>query len=373
MHCAKVVGLIVAAGYSTRMGCFKPLLPLGTKTAIETAVDSLLHGGITDIRVIVGYRAAELYPILERLPVSIIENPHYAAGMFSSVLTGLTTFAGEADAFLLLPGDNPLIRKRTIKDLLRCYRQTKAAVSYPVFNGERGHPPLISAACFGDILASDGSCGLCHILENFEQDSKDVAVADQGILLDMDTQEDYMRLVAFYDNRHIPTYEECLALLYKHRVGENILRHGQAVARIGRHLAEQLNAVGLYINVELVTAGCLLHDLAKGKPNHPKCGERLVRRLGFSSLANIVASHMDLQLVPGQLLDEAAVVFLADKLVQGDKPVLLRERFRFSLEKFSGQSDIQAAVLRRQQTAISIMDTITGLLGTNDLEELVLR
>ncbi|MBP2637629.1 MAG: mobA 1 [Firmicutes bacterium] len=373
MHCAKIVGLIVAAGYSSRMGRFKPLLPLGTKTVIETAVDSLLHGGITDIRVIVGYQAAELYPVLERLPVSIIENPNYAAGMFSSVLAGLTTFAAEADAFLLLPGDNPLIRKRTIKDLLRCYRQTKAAVSYPVFNGERGHPPLIGAACFGDILASDGSCGLCHILEKFEQDSKDVAVADQGTLLDMDTQEDYTRLTAFYANHHIPTYEECLALLYKHQVSENILRHGQAVARIGRRLAEQLNSVGLHINVEQVIAGCLLHDLAKGKSNHPKRGERLVRRRGFSSLATIVASHMDLQLTSGQLLNEAAVVFLADKLVQGDKPVLLSERFRFSLEKFDGQPDIQAAVLRRQQTAVSIMNNITGLLGTNDLKELVLQ
>lgn len=373
MYCTKVVGLIVAAGYSSRMGDFKPLLPLGTKTVVETAVDSLLHGGITDIRVIVGYRAAELYPVLERLPVSIIENPHYPTGMFSSVLAGLTTFAGEADAFLLLPGDNPLIRKRTIKDLLRCYHQTKAAVCYPAINGERGHPPLIRASCFADIFASDGSGGLRHILEKFEQDSKDVAVADQGILLDMDTQEDYTRLTSFYANHHIPTYEECLALLYKHQVSDNILRHGQAVARIGRRLAEQLNSAGLHINIEQVIAGCLLHDLAKGKSNHPKRGERLVRRRGFSSLANIVASHMDLRLEPGQLLNEAAVVFLADKLVQGDKPVPLSERFRFSLEKFADQPDIQAAVVRRQQTAISIMDNITGLLGTNDWQEIMLQ
>jgi CTP:molybdopterin cytidylyltransferase MocA len=321
--------------------------------------------------VIVGFRATELYPILQKLPVSIIENPHYATGMFSSVISGVKTFAEGAEAFLMLPGDNPLIRKRSIKDLLRTYRQTKAAVIYPVFNGQRGHPPLISSKCFADILSEDGAYGLGNILERFDSDSVEVAVADQGILLDIDTKADYEQLTSFYTNRNIPTYDECLALLHKHRVSDKIMRHGQAVASVGRHLAERLNNAGLQLNVELIVAGGMLQDLAKGKANHPKRGERLVRSKGFSLLAGIVASHMDLELSPGQTMNETAVVFLADKLVQGDRLVSLNERFSFSLEKFSAQPEIQAAVLQRKQMAEFIRDKVIGLVGINGLEDLV--
>ena len=368
-----LVGLIVAAGYSSRMGTFKPLLPLGEKTVIEMAVDSLRLGGVNDIRVIVGYRAAELYPVLERLPVSIIENPNYAAGMFSSVVTGLREFAEDADAFLLLPGDTPLIRRSSIKDLMRVYRQTGAAVVYPVFNGQRGHPPLISARCFASILSGDGAGGLRTILEQFAADSADVAVADQGVVVDIDTRDDYERLTKFYAQRHIPTYDECLALLHKQQVGDKVARHGQAVAKVGHRLADLLNCAGLNLSIELVVAGGLLHDIAKGKPNHPKRGERLLKSKGFSALAGIVASHMDLELPADQVLDETAVVYLADKLVQGDQLVSLRKRFSLSMEKFSGNPEILAAVLQRQQTAEVIRDRVTGLVGMDSLEKMGLR
>ena len=368
---AGIAGLIVAAGYSSRMGAFKPLLPLGAKTVIETAVDSLRQGGIKDIRVIVGYRSAELYPLLARLQVGIIDNPNFAAGMFSSVVTGLTALAGEAEAFLLLPGDTPLIRRRSIKDLIREYRRTGAAVVYPVFDGQRGHPPLISARIFAAIRKGDGVGGLRSILERFAGDSVDVAVADQGVLLDMDTPADYRRLSRFYERRQVPTYEECLGLLQKYQPAEKVKRHGLAVAKVGRRLADLLTGAGVKLSTELVVAGALVHDVAKGKPNHSKRGERIVRSMGFPSLAGIVASHMDLEFAAGRELDEAALVFLADKLVQGDKVVSLNDRFNPAVMRFTGSPEILAAVLRRRQTAEVIRDRITGLLGVGSIDELL--
>ncbi|WP_371380653.1 DVU_1551 family NTP transferase [Sporomusa aerivorans] len=367
---SRVVGLIVAAGYSSRMGAFKPLLPVGEKTVIETAVDSLRLSGIKDIRVIVGYRSAELYPLLERLQVDVIENRNYAAGMFSSVITGLKTFSGEEEAFFLLPGDTPLIRKRSIKDLIRVFRQTGAAVIYPVFNGQRGHPPLISAKLYDSILTGDGAGGLRHILDRFTADSVEVAVADQGVLLDIDTQEDYRQLIQFYERRKVPTSEECLGMLHKYQTSERVQRHGLEVAKVGRRLAELLSGAGFSICTELVVAGGLVHDLAKGKPNHPERGARMVRSMGFSSLAGIVASHMDLEFAAERDIDEAALVFLADKLVQGEQRVSLSERFKPALERFAGSPEILASILRRQQTAEIIQGRVAGLLGVNSVDEL---
>lgn len=356
------------------MGAFKPLLPLGGKTVLETAIDSLRQGGIQDIRVVTGYRAEALQPVLKRSNVRNIENQMYAAGMFSSVVAGLKSLTGEAEAFFLLPGDNPLIRRCSIKAMTRVYRKTGAAVVYPVFKGQRGHPPLISDRCFASILSGDGVGGLRHILAQFDAVSVEFEVADQGVLLDMDTIEDYEKLTEYYARRKIPTYAECLAMLNQHQADGRVLQHGQTVAAVGCSLAALLNRAGVVkLDLALVAAGGLVHDLAKGKPDHPKRGERLLACMGFSDLAGIVASHMDLEFAADTVIDEAAIVFLADKLVQGDKVVTLSERFSPSLEKFSGSPEISDSVVRRMRTAETIRNKVLNLLGSSfpdgDLQE----
>jgi CTP:molybdopterin cytidylyltransferase MocA len=353
------------------MGDFKPLLPLGDKTVIETAVASLRQGGVQDIRVVVGYRASELYAVLDRLDVRIIENPDYAKGMFSSVVTGLRTFAGDAEAFLLLPGDTPLIRRYSIKKLVQAYRKLAPTVVYPVFNGQMGHPPLISARCFEHILEDNGAAGLRGVLAQFGLDAVEVEVADQGVVLDIDLPEDYSLLLDFYARREIPTYSECIAMLHQYQADGRVMRHGQAVADVARHIAGLLNKAGLNLNLDLVVAGGLVHDLAKGKPNHSRRGGRLINCLGFPALSGIVASHMDMEFSADYVLDEAAVVFLADKLVQGDRVVPLIDRFRPALTRFSGNPEIVISVLHRLHTAEAIRDRIGNLLGINSFDEMV--
>lgn len=367
----KIAGLIIAAGYSSRMGTFKPLMPLGEKTVIEAAIDSLRLGGITDIRVIVGHRAAEICQVLAGLPVVIVENPRYAEGMFSSIVTGLSALTNGTEAFFLLPGDTPLIRRQSIKAMIRAYRKTKAAVVYPVFAGQRGHPPLISAKCFTNIRNSDGTGGLRSILAQYSADSVEVELADEGILLDIDTLEDYERLKQFQLRRHIPTYNECLSILFKYKVSDKVLSHGRAVAAVGRRLAELLNDTGLNLNIEMVVAGGLLHDLAKSKPNHSKRGARVARVMGFDSIEPIIAAHMDLELAAECVIDETAVVFLADKLVQGDKVVPLAERFSQALDKFAGSPEKMNSILRRKRTAEAIWNQAARVLGTGRLEEIM--
>ncbi|QDR79681.1 DVU_1551 family NTP transferase [Sporomusa termitida] len=369
----KIVGLVVAAGYSSRMGDFKPLLPLGEKTVIETAVTSLRQGGISDIRVVAGHRAAELRPVLELHQVDIIENLDYAQGMFSSVVTGLKTFAGKADAFLLLPGDCPLIRRYTIRQLVQAYRRLAPAVAYPVFNGLRGHPPLISGRCYGSILTDPGAAGLRGILDRFAADAVEVNVADQGVALDIDTPDDYKQLQAFYARQEIPTADECLAMLHRYQADDRVMRHGQAVAEVGRRITGLLNQAGLNLSEELVVAGGLVHDLAKGNPNHSRRGERLITCMGFPALSGIIASHMDLEFTPEYVLDEAAVVFLADKLVQGDRIVSLSERFKPALTRFADSPEVISSVLQRQRTAEAIRDRIGSMLGISSFEAMVVN
>lgn len=191
----KIAALVLAAGYSSRMGAFKPLLPLGETTVIEKAVSSFLAAGIQDIRVVVGHRAGEVIPVLDRLGVKSIINDHYSRGMYSSVTTGVRSFEPEVQAFFLLPGDNPLVKPQTILELIQFYLESEAGIIYPCFKGLRGHPPLISARYVKSILAWNQPGGLRALLSNYAMDALNVEVADQGVLLDMDNPVDYQKVL----------------------------------------------------------------------------------------------------------------------------------------------------------------------------------
>jgi len=366
----KISGIIVAAGYSSRMGVFKPLLPLGEKTVIETAVNSLRQGGIQDIRVVTGYQGEKIHAVLAGFTGQVLDNPLYPEGMFSSILAGIRSVEPDAEAFLLLPGDNPLIRRHSIKEILKVYRKTGAAVVYPVFNGKRGHPPLISAKCFPAILQSDGAGGLRAVLDRFEADSAEAEVVDEGILMDIDTIDDYRKLTEYHRSRNIPTDAECYAMLSKYQADSRVLRHGQAVAAIGCALASALNQAGQQLDIRLVTVGCVIHDLAKGKLNHAKRGSKLLSCMGFSRLKGIVAAHMDMKFSPQDAINEEAVVFLADKLVQGDKRVSLAERFNPALQRFHGNPEILTAIQRKINTAETIKKKALCILGAKQFGQL---
>ncbi|MBF0549149.1 MAG: nucleotidyltransferase family protein [Deltaproteobacteria bacterium] len=188
-----IAALILAAGYSSRMGALKPLLPLGQSTALEEGVRRFRRAGIADIRVVTGHRAGEIAPVLDRLGVRQVFNPEYDKGMFSSIRAGLGTFGPDTEAFFLLPVDIPLIRPGTIAALVQAHSRHQVDVIYPCFEGRRGHPPLISMSCVAD-LPPDQAGGLRAFLAQHDGPVLDLEVLDEFILNDFDTPEDYHRL-----------------------------------------------------------------------------------------------------------------------------------------------------------------------------------
>jgi HD superfamily phosphodiesterase len=113
----------------------------------------------------------------------------------------------------------------------------------------------------------------------------------------------------------------------------------------------------------LVQAAGLLHDVAKGKPEHAEAGARLLRELEFAKVADLVGAHTDYRFAQSKL-DEAAIVYLADKLVSGERLVGLEQRFKRSRERFQGNSEALASASRRCQTAEAIAREVEGRLGT---------
>lgn len=186
--------ILLAAGYSSRMQAFKPLLPLGNSTVIETAVDTFLNAGIKDITVVIGYKADQLKPVLNRKGIKWVYNGSYSEGMYSSVRAGVQSLPHHVKGFFLLPVDIPLIKIETIKKLSNAYLQSNFDIIYPVFNDRRGHPPIISSGLFYQIITHDGTGGLRALLAEYENKAQGIEVEDEGIHLDMDTYEEYLNL-----------------------------------------------------------------------------------------------------------------------------------------------------------------------------------
>lgn len=186
--------VIPAAGLSSRMGAFKPLLPFAGQTVIEAAVGSAMPYLQTAVAV-VGYRGGELAALLRGrfgAALTVIENPDYAAtDMLRSVQLGLRAM-GACDAFFLLPADMPLISDEVYAALTAAF-DGSADVVYPVLDGRRGHPPLIHARLIPDILGYEGDGGLRAILSGRRE--KSIAVSDKGIFTDLDTPQDYEKFI----------------------------------------------------------------------------------------------------------------------------------------------------------------------------------
>ena len=353
----RFAAIILAAGYSSRMGRFKPLLRLGDQCAIEWAIGAFRTANVPDIRVVTGHEAAALERALAGSGITTVHNPDYAHGMYSSIRTGIASLPAEVDACFLLPVDIPLLRPTTVRALAERYAAS-APVCYPTFRGQRGHPPLIGRTLFAEIAAFDGEGGLRALLQRHPATA--VPVADQAILLDMDTPEDYRQLAELAQARDVPSPAECEAIFELDEVAEPVRAHGRAVAAVAAALASRLPD----IDRQLVVAAGLLHDIAKGRPDHAAAGARRVADLGYPAVAATMHQHMDLDFAGGPP-DAATVVFVADKLVKEDRRVALESRFQPALARFAEQPEALAAAQRKYASARRALAAIEARAGAD--------
>jgi len=358
-----IAALILAAGFSSRMGAFKPLLPMGPVTVVERVAAVFRFAGVPDIKVVVGHRAPDMSTVLQPLPVEIVKNNNYTDGMFSSVIAGAKALTPEVEAFFVQPVDIPLVAPLTIKKMLKAYQERKASVYYPCFDGRRGHPPLIAAASIKLILSWNGDGGLKGLLRQWEHEATDVEVDDQGVLTDMDTPEDYRRIEKKYGRSNIPTPRECLFMHQNAGVEDQVTSHCQAVAAVAGNIARALNQAGCRLNIELILAAGLLHDIAKEKPNHAPAGAQYLRELGYPLVADIVECHMDGTPPAEDNITEADIVFLADKLVHKDQVITLEHRFQLARERFASRPDIARGIEKRHHRAQAIKRKVEQIIA----------
>jgi len=189
-----VEGVVLAAGLSRRSGRFKMTLPLGDKTVVEVTIDGMLPF-VDRVIVVVGWQAERLRTLLAGRPdVDLAYNERYREGMFSSVRAGIARV--RAGRFFLLPGDQPLVQAEVYTRLLLA----EGAVAIPTYHGKKGHPVLLDSGLVPEILAQPAEGTLRDCIQ--AEDCTTVEVEDEGILIDLDTADDYAAIVDRYRAQH---------------------------------------------------------------------------------------------------------------------------------------------------------------------------
>ena len=156
----------------------------------------------------------------------------------------------------------------------------------------------------------------------------------------------------------------CFGMLRASGADEELIAHCRAVAALADELCALLKERGLTLSSQAVHAAALLHDIAKGEPDHAAVGGLWLKELGYPQLAEIVRQHTE---PDSDALDEAGLVFLADKLVRGAERVELEERFGASLAKCRTPEAL-AAHARRFALARSLKEKIDRLVGAGYCE-----
>lgn len=191
--------IVLAAGRSRRMGRSKPLLPLGGRTVLQQVLTALGAAEPDKVFVVLGQGDQPLADSLEGFTVSIIWNLASESEMSDSLRVALHALPPVDHGVMICLGDQPLIAAATYRRLALEHLSRPDAIIQPQFGGRRGHPVLLPASILReitnrstlrDLLASQASRVLC------------IEVDDPGILLDLDTPDDYRRILHLWASRN---------------------------------------------------------------------------------------------------------------------------------------------------------------------------
>ena len=192
-----ISAVLLAAGLSSRMGRPKLLLPWGGTTVLGQIVSIYAAAGIEDIVVVTGGAREQVEMLVAELahdfPVRSVYNPDCVRGeMLSSIQAGLTALGSQPCAALIGLGDQPQVREETVRHICASFIQTGSPLVIPSFQNQRGHPWLASRPLWSKILTLPLASTPRQFLNTYTGQVEYIA-ADESILQDLDTPEDYAR------------------------------------------------------------------------------------------------------------------------------------------------------------------------------------
>lgn len=191
-----ITAIVLAAGYSRRMGRNKLLLAYKGRPLLAYIVECILAAKVGRVVVVTGYEADQVAATLHGKDVQIVHNPDHEKGMTSTIQTGVA--AADGEGYMICLSDMPYISPDEYKTLRNAFRQQhardKACIIQPSYDNQTGNPVTFSAAWRQAILEHTDPEGCKDIIRDHQENVYRVEMLTPAILRDIDWQDDYDRL-----------------------------------------------------------------------------------------------------------------------------------------------------------------------------------
>ena len=193
------VGILLAAGESSRMGRPKALLPWRGTTLVEYQMNSLLQGGCDRVIVVTGKYDEEMAPLLKDRPnITRVYNPKYLEGKTTSIKAGVWELPDGIHSVVLLAVDQPR-PAWVIEKVLRKHTDFGADITSPGYDGHGGHPLIFDAGLRTDLAAiTEEGEGVRAIFKKPDIDHHRIEFDSAVVRLDINTPEAYEDALASY-------------------------------------------------------------------------------------------------------------------------------------------------------------------------------
>lgn len=194
-----IAAIVPAAGHSRRMGEAKLALSVAGRSVLAHVVAALRDGGAAPVLVVLGPHVAFLAD--EASGAEVLFLPEATPDMRATVEAGLAWLEqrhapGPADAWLLAPADHPALDAAVIRALIEArQRQPERSIFIPTWQGRRGHPALIGWEHVAGLRGHAVGEGLNRYLRSRAAEVAEVEAGSAAVVEDLDTPEDYARLL----------------------------------------------------------------------------------------------------------------------------------------------------------------------------------
>ena len=195
----KVVGILLAAGRSLRMGADNKLLVdvLGWPL-VRYAAKAMTCSSLSKVIIVTGYEAEKVALALDDLPVQLVLNPLFTEGQASSVRAGMTALDQDVTDVLIGLGDMPLISSSLLNSLIKNHIAQLGrgrAITFPTLDGGRGNPVLWDRTFFSELSNLTGDSGGRQLLDVYENFHNPIPIGHHEFFYDVDTKEELTSVI----------------------------------------------------------------------------------------------------------------------------------------------------------------------------------